>query len=206
MVSDRRVIGISFYLSPVLRNSRCRPLKPISGNRHDILFASLHFLDGLRNRFIKNLNLKEGEYIVPKESHYYVAIGAALLAKDEKYVQLDDIIEKISAIKVENDADGHIEPLFIDNDDYEEFKIRHEQDKVKREELESYKGNAFLGIDAGSTTTKLVLIDRDGNLLYSLYGNNEGNPLQSVISMLKQLYLVLPEMAIIGYMGISGYG
>ena len=89
------------------------------------------------------------------------------MAKDEKYVQLDDIIEKISAIKVENDADGHIEPLFIDNDDYEEFKIRHEQDKVKREELESYKGNAFLGIDAGSTTTKVALIGEEGQLLYS---------------------------------------
>ena len=179
--------------------------KPIRG-KVAFLGGPLHFLDGLRNRFIKTLNLKEGEYIVPKESHYYVAIGAALLAKDEKYVQLDDIIEKISAIKVENDADGHIEPLFIDNDDYEEFKIRHEQDKVKREELESYKGNAFLGIDAGSTTTKVALIGEEGQLLYSYYNSNEGSPLNKSIEILKDLYKKLPKDVKIVKSTVTGYG
>ena len=179
--------------------------KPIRG-RVAFLGGPLHFLDGLRNRFIKTLNLKEGEYIVPKESHYYVAIGAALLAKDEKYVQLDNIIRKISTIKVEDDGKGHMEPLFNDNDDYEEFKKRHEDDKVKRADLNTYRGKAFLGIDAGSTTTKAALIGEEGQLLYSYYNSNEGSPLNKSIEILKDLYKKLPKEVEIVKSTVTGYG
>ena len=179
--------------------------KPIRG-RVAFLGGPLHFLDGLRNRFIKTLNLKEGEYIVPKESHYYVAIGAALLAKNEKYVQLDNIIRKISTIKVEDDGKGHMEPLFNDNDDYEEFKKRHEDNKVKRADLNTYRGKAFFGIDAGSTTTKAALIGEEGQLLYSYYNSNEGSPLNKSIEILKDLYKKLPKEVEIVKSTVTGYG
>ena len=90
--------------------------------------------------------------------------------------------------------------------EYEEFKKRHENNKVENKDLKTYKGNAYIGIDAGSTTTKLVLIDDDGHLLYSLYGSNEGNPLQSVINFLKTLYNELPQDVTIRFSGITGYG
>ena len=99
-----------------------------------------------------------------------------------------------------------MKPLFSIDEEYTEFKERHNKETVKKGDLSTYAGDCFVGIDAGSTTTKLVVIDREGTLLYSLYGSNEGNPLQSVISMLKQLYHVLPEKAIIRYSGVTGYG
>ena len=97
-------------------------------------------------------------------------------------------------------------PLFSIEADYEEFKKRHDKDKVERADLKTFEGDCYVGIDAGSTTTKLTLIDTEGRLLYSLYGSNEGNPLQSVIKMLKQLYSELPEKAVIRYSGVTGYG
>ena len=122
-------------------------------------------------------------------------------------ISVEKLKSKIQVLRISKDTTTQpLKPLFITDEEYTQFKERHDKDKVPRKELKTYEGDCFLGIDAGSTTTKLVLVDRDGNLLYSLYGNNEGNPLQSVISMLKQLYLVLPEKAIIRYSGITGYG
>lgn len=72
--------------------------------------------------------------------------------------------------------------------------------------FKTYKGDCFIGIDAGSTTTKLVVTDCDDNLLYSLYQSNEGNPLKSVINMLKELYEIIPQTATIRYSGVTGYG
>ena len=89
---------------------------------------------------------------------------------------------------------------------YNEFTARHKKNTVEKADLKTYTGDCFIGIDAGSTTTKLVLIDREGRLLYSLYGSNEGNPLQSVIHMLKELYANLPNTADIRYSGVTGYG
>src|SRR5699024_8905964 len=89
---------------------------------------------------------------------------------------------------------------------YKNFQERHARASVKKAELSSLKGDCFIGIDAGSTTTKLVVIDRDKNLVYSDYGSNEGNPLKSVIAMLKKLYALLPNTAKIRYSGVTGYG
>ena len=99
-----------------------------------------------------------------------------------------------------------LEPLFENEQEYRKFIERHEKATVPKRTLKDFKGDCFLGIDAGSTTTKLVLIDIDGNLLFSLYGSNEGNPLQSTISMLKKLYAVLPKGAKLRYSGVTGYG
>ena len=97
-------------------------------------------------------------------------------------------------------------PLFVTNAEYEAFKERHDKDTVPKKDLKTYKGDCFIGIDAGSTTTKLVVTDCDDNLLYSLYQSNEGNPLKSVINMLKELYEIIPQTATIRYSGVTGYG
>ena len=180
--------------------------RPIKG-KIAFLGGPLNYLSELRNRFIETLDLKEDEIIVPEEAHLLVAKGAVLDSLSMEPISVEKLKSKIQVLRISKDTTTKpLKPLFTTDTEYEQFKERHDKDKVSRKDLKTYKGDCFLGIDAGSTTTKLVLIDREGNLLYSLYGNNEGNPLNSVISMLKQLYLVLPEKAIIRYSGITGYG
>ncbi len=144
---------------------------------------------------------------MPEEAHLLVAKGAALDSLEAHPISNEKLKSKIEVLRNSHDDTTHpLAPLFKTDIEYEEFKKRHEKDQVKKGELTNFKGDVFVGIDAGSTTTKLVVIDREGTLLYSLYGSNEGNPLQSVIKMLKQLYSVLPKEAIIRYSGVTGYG
>lgn len=103
-------------------------------------------------------------------------------------------------------TDDHLKPLFTIDEEYKEFQKRHGKDTIKRMDLKNHKGKCFIGIDAGSTTSKLVVIDEKENLLYSAYKNNEGKPLESVINMLKRLYEKLPKDAVIAYSGVTGYG
>ena len=180
--------------------------RPIRGNIA-FLGGPLNYLSELRERFIKTLNLTEEQIIIPKEAHLLVAKGAALDSLHAKPISIEELKNKINNLKNSHDnTTKPLEPLFKDNNEYEEFKKRHELAKVTKRELSNYEGDCFLGIDAGSTTTKIVLIDSDNNLLYSLYGNNEGNPLNSVINMLEKLYSVLPKKAVIRYSGVTGYG
>jgi len=180
--------------------------RPIRGNVA-FLGGPLNYLSELRTRFIETLNLKDDEIIVPEEAHLLVATGAALDSINSEAITPDQLAQKIENLKNSRDNTTHpLDPLFRNEDEYTKFKERHEKNKVTRTELATYEGDCYLGIDAGSTTTKLVLIDKDGNLLYSLYGSNEGNPLKSVINMLKKLYSVLPEKAVLRYSGVTGYG
>lgn len=180
--------------------------RPIRGNVA-FLGGPLNYLSELRTRFIETLGLKENEIIVPEEAHLLVAKGAALDSIHSDVITTNELLQKIENLKNSHDNTTHpLDPLFKDNEDYEIFKSRHNKATVERNSLETYEGDCYLGIDAGSTTTKLVLIDVDGKLLYSLYGSNEGNPLKSVMNMLKQLYSVLPEKAILRYSGVTGYG
>ncbi len=180
--------------------------RPIRGNVA-FLGGPLNYLSELRTRFIETLNLKDEEIIVPEEAHLLVAKGAALDSINSETITPKELEEKIENLKNSHDNTTQpLDPLFINKESYEAFKNRHEKNKVTRKELSSYEGDCYIGIDAGSTTTKLVLIDKEGNLLYSLYGSNEGNPLKSVINMLKKLYSILPEKAILRYSGVTGYG
>ncbi len=180
--------------------------RPIRGNVA-FLGGPLNYLSELRTRFIETLHLKDDEIIVPEEAHLLVAKGAALDSIHSDNISTNELHEKIENLKNSQDNTTHpLEPLFKDKADYQIFKERHDKAKVEKASLENYEGDCYLGIDAGSTTTKLVLIDKDGKLLYSLYGSNEGNPLKSVMNMLKQLYIVLPEKAILRYSGVTGYG
>ena len=180
--------------------------RPIRGHVA-FLGGPLNYLSELRTRFIETLHLKDDEIIVPEEAHLLVAKGAALDSFDTEVITTTQLEQKIENLKNSHDNTSHpLDPLFKTKDEYERFKERHDKAKVERANIENYSGDCYLGIDAGSTTTKIVLIDKDGKLLYSLYGSNEGNPLKSVMNMLKQLYKILPEKAILRYSGVTGYG
>ncbi len=180
--------------------------RPIRGNVA-FLGGPLNYLSELRTRFIETLQLTDDEIIVPEEAHLLVAKGAALDSINSEEITPDELSKKIETLKTSHDNTSKpLDPLFKNEDEYEKFKERHNKNTVNRKDLEGYEGDCYLGIDAGSTTTKLVLIDTEGNLLYSLYGSNEGNPLKSVMNMLKKLYTVLPNTAKLRYSGVTGYG
>ena len=180
--------------------------RPIRGNVA-FLGGPLSYLSELRKRFIETLQLKDDEIIVPEEAHLLVAKGAALDSYHTEEITPNELEQKIENLKQSHDNTTHpLDPLFKNDEEYKNFKERHNKAKVNKTDLSTYEGDCYLGIDAGSTTTKLVLIDKDGNLLYSLYGSNEGNPLNSVTNMLKNLYKELPKKAILRYSGVTGYG
>lgn len=180
--------------------------RPIRGTVA-FLGGPLNYLSELRKRFIETLNLKDDEIVIPDEAHLLVAKGACLDAIDNIPISIEELKQKIHNLRNSQDTTSHpVEPLFNSTEDYNEFKDRHEKSKVTRKDLSTFDGDCFIGIDAGSTTTKLVLTDNEDNLLYSLYANNEGNPLKSVMRMLKELYSILPKTAKIRFSGVTGYG
>ena len=180
--------------------------RPIRGNVA-FLGGPLNYLSELRKRFIETLHLTDEQIIVPEEAHLLVAKGAALDSLHAKPITVEELKQRIENLRNSQDNTTHpLEPLFKNDEEYKAFKERHSKTKVAKRELANFSGDCFLGIDAGSTTTKIVLIDSDSNLLYSLYGSNEGNPLNSVTEMLEKLYEVLPKKAVIRYSGVTGYG
>lgn len=180
--------------------------RPIKGNVA-FLGGPLYFLSELRQRFVETLALKEEQIIFPENSQLFVAVGAALSCKTDKCMPFKNLKDRLQALKGALDGEvGILRPLFIDEDEYREFKERHSKHAVKRGDLSTYEGNCYLGIDAGSTTTKVVLTDEKGRLLYSHYKSNEGSPLQSTIKILKELYSILPPKAAIVSSTVTGYG
>ena len=180
--------------------------RPIKG-KVAFLGGPLTYLSELRNRFIQTLKLQDDEVIIPENPQLLVAVGSALDSFDEVYFSNFELLKKIENLyKSQDTTTQPIEPLFNNLTEYKNFKKRHEKDIIPKKDLSSFNGDCFIGIDAGSTTTKIVLIDNEDNLLYSLYANNEGNPLQSVINMLKSLYSVLPNTAKLRFSGVTGYG
>jgi len=180
--------------------------KPIKGNVA-FLGGPLYFLSELRKRFIETLDLTEREIVFPKDSQLFVAIGAALASTAEKRISCENLIKRVSLLEEEISSEvGILRPLFVNEDELIEFKNRHSANKVTRIKLEDYKGKCYLGIDAGSTTTKLALIGEDGSLLYSHYGSNGGSPFKSTVDVLKHLYEILPEQTQIAYSAVTGYG
>ncbi|EYE89390.1 2-hydroxyglutaryl-CoA dehydratase [Fervidicella metallireducens AeB] len=180
--------------------------KPIKG-KVAFLGGPLYFLSELRQRFIETLNLREDEVIFPENSQLFVAIGAAISSVSGKETKFEVLENKL--INSKNEVSDEVEllgPLFESEDEYISFKERHGKNSVKRRDLSTYSGDCYLGIDAGSTTTKAVLIDEDGQLLYSYYGSNGGSPLKSTIKILKDLYSKLPKDAVIKNSAVTGYG
>ena len=180
--------------------------KPIRG-KVAFLGGPLYFLSELRKRFIETLELKKDEIIFPDNSQLFVAIGAALSSKEEKTISFHSLIEKLKDLEnVEEREIDRLNPFFSNEKEYNEFRERHEKARIKRKDISYVSGNCFLGIDAGSTTTKVALIDEEFNLIYSYYGNNNGKPLELTIEILKDIYNKLPEGAEIKNATVTGYG
>ena len=178
--------------------------KPIRGNVA-FLGGPLHFLPELKNAFVRTLHLTPEQTIAPEHSHLFAAIGAALNASASP-VSMEALLNKLSStIKMQFEV-KRMEPLFKDEAEYDEFITRHNSHSVATGDLDTYEGDCFLGIDAGSTTTKVALVGEDGSLLYSFYSNNNGNPLGTTISAIKDIYSKLPASASIVYSCSTGYG
>jgi predicted CoA-substrate-specific enzyme activase len=166
--------------------------KPIRGHVA-FLGGPLHFLSELREAFIRTLKLDDEHIIAPTHSHLFAAVGSALNSKKDLDVALIDMQRRLEGkIKMEFEVD-RMEPLFATEADFKEFEERHAKHQVPVKDLATYQGKAFLGIDAGSTTTKAALVGEDGTLLYSFYHNNDGDPLGTTISAIKDIYSKLPE-------------
>lgn len=179
--------------------------KPIRGHVA-FLGGPLHFLDQLRETFVRTLKLDEEHTIIPENSHLFAAIGSALNYKEEKSQNLTAILDKLSSeLHMEFEV-ARMEPLFKDEADYEEFVNRHGNNHVKTGDISTYSGNCYLGIDAGSTTTKVALVGEDGSLLYSFYDNNNGSPLMTSIRAMKEINEKLPKDAHIVHSCSTGYG
>ncbi|MGF7009881.1 putative CoA-substrate-specific enzyme activase [Lachnospiraceae bacterium PF1-22] len=179
--------------------------KPIRGHVA-FLGGPLHFLDQLKEAFIRTLELDDEHTIAPYHSHLFAAIGSALNSDQTTVISLAEMQNKLlGKIKMEFEVE-RLEPLFATEKDYQEFEDRHRKHQVPMKDLSSYQGKAFLGIDAGSTTTKAALVGEDGTLLYSFYRNNEGNPLGTTITAIREIYSQIPEGVEIVRSCSTGYG
>ena len=179
--------------------------KPIRGHVA-FLGGPLHFLSELKAAFIRTLNLDDEHAITPDNSHLYAAIGSALNCKPEQNTTLSSMLEKLNSdIHMEFEV-ARLDPLFRDQAEYDTFRARHDGHNVKTGDLSTYEGNCYLGIDAGSTTTKIALVGEDGSLLYSFYSNNNGSPLSTAIRSIKEIYEKLPANAHIVHSCSTGYG
>ena len=179
--------------------------KPIRGHVA-FLGGPLHFLTELKAAFVRTLKLTEETTVDPENSHLFAAMGAALEAEDASNVDLDGLIRCLeSGVRVSFEM-PRLEPLFRDEGEYDAFLQRHSKAVVGKSDIQSYSGNCFLGIDAGSTTTKLVLIGEQGELLYQFYANNQGNPILTAQFAVGELARQLPESARIVRGCSTGYG
>ena len=179
--------------------------KPIRGHVA-FLGGPLHFLSELKKAFIRTLKLDEEHIMDTDNSHLFAAMGSAMNANDDVCYTMEEMVAKLSGeIKMEFEVE-RMEPLFATQEEYDAFQARHARHKVGAGDLSSYRGNAFLGIDAGSTTTKIALVGEDGSLLYSFYSNNDGSPLKTAIRSLKEIYRQLPEDVQIVRSCSTGYG
>ncbi|EGT3616295.1 2-hydroxyglutaryl-CoA dehydratase [Clostridium perfringens] len=171
------------------------------------LGGPLYFCKGLRERFIKTLKLKDNDVVSPENAQVFVAIGSAIYSKeDNREYEYEELLDIIKENRNEIATMNIIDPLFNDESEYEEFKKRHNRAKVISKDINSYSGEAYIGIDAGSTTTKVVLIDKEDNILYEYYGSNKGNPIEVLKKELKHIYNICGEKIKIIGSAVTGYG
>ncbi len=190
--------------------------KPIKGNVA-FLGGPLHFLDQLRERFIETLKLTPEETIVPEDSQLFVAAGSAFSAEKvckplspeapKTFPTIEEFRNSLKNLEgAEMNEVQRLEPLFKDEQELKEFRDRHAKDKAKRAKLEDQEGPLFLGLDAGSTTTKAVLINKKGEIVWDFYDVNAGNPVELAVRVLKNLYKILPKNCYIARSVSTGYG
>lgn len=179
--------------------------KPIRGNVA-FLGGPLHYLSELRQRFIETLNLAPENVIYPDNANLFVAMGCALSDEAEE-IDLNALVEKANDLG-ENQLREveRLAPLFKNESELEEFRTRHAKAVIPTADIKQHKGACYFGIDAGSTTTKAVLLNSKAEILYSYYAGNQGDPLKSAIGILNEVYSLLPEDAYIAKVCTTGYG
>lgn len=164
------------------------------------LGGPLTFLSELRKAFDNTLKL---EGIAPDDSLYFVAMGAAL-KKEAKQFALTELRDKINGYTAIGDY-ASCKPLFTSQEEYQEFIERHKKNSDHIKKVDTLSGHAFLGIDAGSTTVKAVVVDEDANILCSEYLPNGGNPVPIIKEFMEKLYREYPDIHIQSS-AVTGYG
>lgn len=179
--------------------------RPIEGN---VLFLGgpLSFLKGLQLRFKETLHLSSDQATFPELAPYFVALGVALYARNEKTISYAQLHHQFQAILHQEVQTTGLPPLFQNDEEYLAFKDRHKQAMIPHKDLATYQGKAYIGIDAGSTTTKLVMIDEDDNILYESYTSNLGNPVEVIRKQLLNIYETMEYPIDIVQCGVTGYG
>ncbi len=179
--------------------------KPIRGCVA-FLGGPLHFMPELKKAFIRTLKLTPEKIVDPENSHLFAAMGAALEAENAEPVAVSDLIARLEQGVTVAFEMPRLAALFEDKAEYEAFCNRHKKAVVEKQNFAEYEGNCFLGIDAGSTTTKLALIGSEGQLLFSYYANNQGNPIETAKNAVRELQKNLPANAKIVRSCSTGYG
>ncbi len=171
------------------------------------LGGPLQYLSELRTRFYETLGLDEEHRIIPQNAHLFVATGAALAGETDKRVTFAQVIEALADLKDTQGSEvARLDPLFASDEEYYAFKRRHDREVVPRGNLSDYRGRVFVGLDAGSTTMKAAVVGEQGQLLYTWYGNNNGDVLGTARKIMDDLYDSLPEGVTIGHVTTTGYG
>ena len=167
----------------------------------------LYYCEGLRRDFKKTLNLNDETAIFPEYGRFAVSRGAAIFSKKCSITKYDEIINKIkSSLLDKKTTFDYLQPLFKNQDEYDEFIHRHSVDNVNYIDIEKYYGDAYLGIDCGSTTTKIVLISNKKEILYSFYDSNKGNPVDIVRNELIHIRKLCGNRINIKASAVTGYG
>ena len=202
--SDLAVSIFQAIVSQIIGGLACG--KPIRGNIA-FLGGPLHFFSELTNRFVDVLALAPEQIITPEDGHLFAAIGAAIRAETESATMaVSELLNNLLGSKELPFEIARLAPLFENEEEYKTFTERHNKHTVKKGDIKSGSGNCFLGLDAGSTTTKAVLISETGEVLHSFYAGNEGNPLEAAKKALTEIYALLPAEAQIAYSCVTGYG
>ena len=170
------------------------------------LGGPLHFLQGLRQRFVETLKLDQEHAIFPEDGDCFAAIGSALCATDYPVTTYENLIQRLEDSASVTTMVDTMPPLFNDQQEYEDFCARHNAATPPQVDISTYSGPAWLGMDAGSTTTKLVLITADGGILYTYYHSNLGNPVAIVLEQLRKIYGLCSNRIQIKGAAVTGYG
>ncbi|MGI6221891.1 MAG: acyl-CoA dehydratase activase-related protein [Coriobacteriales bacterium] len=211
--AERADIAASIFQSVVTQTiSGLACGRPIRGHVA-FLGGPLQYLPELEKRFRITLNLDDEHALRPENAHLFVASGAAIAGSEGGSITLGEIIQRLTDLgETQGSEIVRLDPLFATPADYEEFRARHDSERIERGNLADYEGEAYLGIDAGSTTFKSVLIGSDGEILKSWYGHNRGDVLGSAMNMLREMYAALPvdengdPLVTIGHATVTGYG
>ena len=170
------------------------------------LGGPLHFLMGLRERFVETLQLDEEHAIFPEDGDCFAAMGAALCSTDFESRPFEELLKLLEESRGATTVVDTMPPLFQNQAEYDAFTARHNASTPPQADIATYTGDAYLGIDAGSTTTKMALITPDGGLLYTYYHSNLGNPVAIVLEQLKEIYKLCGDRITIKGSAVTGYG